>query len=146
MQISSPPIGPITPIIPGLINISCLRSCVLDNLGIKAGLAAGGATAVGLGQPTIPYPRSGLSGSTGATSPASRFLSRMLPQRFPGIRFPAPTLANPRATTPVLGRALGRWVPIIGFGALAVDSILISSCLAKCKEPIASNCSDTAVG
>ena len=132
-QVFIPNIGPITPTIPKPINTSCFTSCIVDNYGLKTGLGVGGATAVGLGQPTIPYPRAGIGSRTGATSPASKFLSRVFPQRLP-VRLPTPTIGQLGRTTPVLGRALGRWVPIVGWGLLAVDASLIASCSAKCEE------------
>ena len=133
------PIGPILSptIISPPVNLSCLRGCLTANLGLNTAL---GVIAVILGQPLIPYPRSGLQGSTGFTSPASSFLARIFPQRFPGVRFPAPTLANPGATTPVLGRALGRWVPILGWVLTTPELIIVASCFDDCEEPI--NCND----
>jgi len=96
---------------------------------------AAGAGLVASGLPVIPYPRTGFGAgsSTGATSLASSTLSKLFPQRFPrGI--PVPTISNMKARTPVLGRAMGRFVPFMGWGILAYDVAQLASCLANCED------------
>jgi RHS repeat-associated protein len=116
----------------------CVKKCIEDNLG----LALTGATSVGLGQPFIPT-RVKPSGMTPNTSPASAGLSKLFPQRAePGKGYWAPTNQGLRRT-PVLGRALGRWVPFVGWGLLVIDGALILKCYKECKEKkMANNCSN----
>ncbi|MGH9663494.1 MAG: hypothetical protein ACRD9L_03605, partial [Bryobacteraceae bacterium] len=61
------------------------------------------------------------SGATSGTSLISSFLSKVLPQQLP-IAVPTITNAGLQYTT-VLGRALGRWVPIAGWVLLAYDTL-----------------------
>ncbi|WP_324282070.1 RHS repeat-associated core domain-containing protein [Cyanobacterium aponinum UTEX 3221] len=117
-------------VIPQPIDWQCFQQCLTSKLGVSNAL---GAIAIILGLPLIPYPRSGLKGSTGYTSPASSFLAKMFPQKFAGIRFPAPTANNLGAKTRVLGRALGRWIPIVGWALTIPTLITITSCLNDCK-------------
>jgi RHS repeat-associated protein len=131
------PIGPLTPL-PTKPD-PCLQACILENLG----LGVAGGTALGLGQPTIPTRAKPGGLATPGTSPASSTLSKLFPNRLP-FRVPAPTLNNPFAKTAVLGRALGRWVTLIGGGLLFVDAGLIANCTIKCKR--AEKCRDSATG
>lgn len=97
--------------------------------------SAAAAAAAASGAPVIPYGRKGFGSgsSTGATSPASKSLSRAFPQKLP-FKVPAPTAANPGASTRVAGRALGRWVPVAGWGVLTVDFYQLMQCLMNCNE------------
>ena len=117
------------------VNDPC--GCFSQSLG---GETAAGAAAVASGAPVIPYPRSGFGAvsSTGATSLASSTLSRAFPQRLP-VRIPTPTVANLGARTAVLGRAMGRWVPYLGWALLAYDAAQLSNCLSSCEEEECSN-------
>ena len=107
----------------------CLAKCAADQLGITTILGAAGVVS---GLPLVPKPFV-TPGSSPATSIASSTLSKALPQKLP-VRVWAPTLANPGAMTKVLGRALGRWVPVLGWGLLAYDAIKIADCTSKCME------------
>jgi RHS repeat-associated protein len=104
----------------------CVISCAATQLGF--GTAVGGAAVVS-GLPIVPTPGK-FSGATAGTSIASLLLSRALPQRLP-FGVPAPTLKNPLARSAVLGRVLGRWVPIVGTAVLANDAIQIGICVAN---------------
>ncbi len=107
----------------------CVVKCMLDELG----LTALGIGAVGAGT-TIPGSKPFITpGSSPGTSFASRTLSKLLPQRLPWS-VPAPTLVRPLARSPVLGRVIGRWVPIVGWGFLAYDAYRIAECIAECKN------------
>lgn len=107
----------------------CLARCSLDQFGLQSLLGAAG---VGAGQPLLSKPFV-TEGASEGTSIASKYLSRWLPQRLP-TRIWTPTLKNPRTFTPVLGRALGRWVPILGWGLLAYDAVSIGICVDKCMN------------
>ncbi len=109
--------------------LECLGDCTADQLGITTLLGAAG---VGAGLPIIPK-RFVTPGSSPGTSIASAGLSRLFPQRLP-TRIWAPTFTNPLARTAVVGRALGRWVPILGWGLLAWDAYNIAKCVADCQD------------
>lgn len=96
---------------------------------------AAGAAAVASGAPVIPYPRTGVGAgaSTGATSIASSSLSRALPQRLP-TRIPTPTISSIGASSNVLGRVIGRWIPYIGWGVIGYDLHQLQNCLEECEE------------
>ncbi|MBU2714258.1 RHS repeat domain-containing protein, partial [Zooshikella harenae] len=120
--------------IPRESNDDC--GCLAKAFGFETAAGAGMAVA---GAPIIPYPRKGVDGkaSTGATSPISKRLSqsKRIPRHFPRkIRVPAPTLKNPFATTNVIGRAAGRWVPIFGWGLLANDYRQLMQCFVQCEK------------
>ena len=105
----------------------CLGSCVASQLG----LTAIGVGAVASGVPISALKPVGALGSAPGTSVASAALSRLLPVRLP-FAIPTPTLANPAASTAVLGRALGRFVPVGGVGLLAYDVTTIGLCVNDC--------------
>ena len=110
---------------------SCFAKCAADQFGITTLLGAAG---VGAGLPLIPT-RSKFMGATPGTSVASKYLSKMFPKRL-SRRLWAPTLKNPLAKSVVLGRVLGRWAPILGWGLLAYDVVSIGKCVDDCmKEP-----------
>jgi hypothetical protein len=119
------------PTIGGSLN-SLWTPCVHKCISKQFGLTATGASLTIAGQPIIPT-RVKPSGTTIGTSPASKILAKTFPQRLPQ-RILAPTLRTPFAKTPVLGRALGRWVPIVGFVLLTVDGALIAKCNAECSS------------
>ena len=96
---------------------------------------ASGATAVAAGQPTIPYPRSGVGtgSSTGATSPASKWSRKAFGKtRIP--RIPTPTGAGLGVGTGSLGGAVGRTIPGIGYGVLAYQYAQLLKCLSDCES------------
>jgi RHS repeat-associated protein len=107
----------------------CLGRCALDQYGLGSLLGAGG---VGAGLPLLEK-RFVTPGSSSGTSIASKYLSRWLPQRLP-FRVLAPTLERPLAVSPILGRVLGRWVPIVGWGLLAYDVGSIAACVEQCMK------------
>ena len=105
----------------------CLGSCVTGQFG----LTAIGIGAVASGVPISALKPTGALGSAPGTSLASAVLSRAIPARLPfSIR--TPTLSNPAARTAVLGRALGRYVPVVGVGILAYDATTIALCVNDC--------------
>lgn len=107
----------------------CLVKCAADQFEITTIIGSAG---VGLGLPVIGA-RGKFAGATGGTSIASKCLSKWLPQNL-GRAIWAPTLRNPLATSAVLGRVLGRWIPVVGWGLLAYDAISIGSCVSNCSK------------
>jgi len=103
----------------------CSLKC-LDELRISLGLGGAGALA---GLPVSPKPFV-LPGSSPATSLAGKYLPQLLPQRIPPVW--APTAANPAARTAVLGRAAGRWLPIVSWAVLLRDYFKYWDCFDKC--------------
>jgi hypothetical protein len=105
---------------------SIIAACAMVQFGITTVF---GLASVASGAPVVPKPRlsTALGASSTQTSVASQYLSEALPQRLPN-RVWAPTFANPSTTTKVLGRAAGRWVPLVGWGVLAYDAYKIYDC------------------
>jgi hypothetical protein len=103
--------------------------CFASALGLDTAVGAG---MVASGQPFLDKPFN-MIGATPGTSPASQYLSKALPQRLP-VRVLAPTLENPFATSNVLGRILGRWVPYVGLGILGKDLVGYAGCIKKCQD------------
>jgi RHS repeat-associated protein len=108
--------------IPDIYNTNRYAPVSSDPCGCAA-KAVGLETAMGIGlgvggQPMIPKGFAPAGASSG-TSPISKGLSKALPQKLP-MAVLAPTTANPLATSNVLGRVLGRWAPLAGWGLLAV--------------------------
>ena len=98
-------------------------ACAKEQLGITTVVGAG---AVVVGQPIIRKPFS--AGGSEGTSIASKGLAKLLPRKLShGIW--APTTRNVFAQTPVVGRAAGRWVPLVGWALLAKDAYDVSSCI-----------------
>jgi RHS repeat-associated protein len=109
----------------------CAKRCILEVLGIRDLAAAG---LVGLGQPILST-RGKFAGATKGTSPASKALSHVFPQKLPfRVRVPTNLLTKGgrKASTKVLGRALGRAVPGIGWAVLGWDAIQFARCMDKC--------------
>ena len=89
--------------------------CALD-VGVGFGLVI-------LGQPIIEK-RFVTQGSSPRTSIASLALSKALPYKVARQKgIPAPTLSKPLASTRIVGRALGRWVPICGWIIIGYEVI-----------------------
>lgn len=117
-----------------------MTDCSANEFGISPII---GGLGIGAGLPIIPY-GGGVEAarSTGATSLASKFLSSnaLGRQTFSKVTFGlinrvwAPTIANPRAYTATVGRALGRWTPIMGAGLLAYDAYSIGQCTVNCAS------------
>ena len=107
----------------------CLAECTAEQFGIRTlvGLGAGVS-----GLPVIPK-RFVLKGATGGTSVASWGLSKLLPLKLP-VRIPAPTLRYITSSSKILGRVLGRWIPIVGWGLVAYDAISIGICVNDCMK------------
>ncbi|MGH9874512.1 MAG: RHS repeat-associated core domain-containing protein [Pyrinomonadaceae bacterium] len=105
----------------------CLIRCAADQFGISTIL---GATGVVSGLPLIKKPFITPLSSRG-TSVASKVLSGLFPQKLP-FRVLAPTVARPFARSVVLGRVIGRWVPIVGWGLLAYDAVSVGLCTRDC--------------
>ena len=116
---------------------SCLAKCAADQLGLSDLAALAGAIS---GLPILPKSWAPPN-ATGNTSIWSSKLGNKLgkmpqnPLQKPGVRsWPAPTWKNLGARTNKLGRFLGRWVPGIGWGLLAYDTIKISFCVKDCMD------------
>jgi len=109
----------------------CLVACLAEHYGL--GLLGGAA--VGSGAPVLDKPFV-MPGSSTKTSPASKYLSKALPKKLP-FRVWAPTTARPLARSIVLGRILGRWIPIAGWILLIYDAYQIEECTRQC---IKDNC------
>jgi RHS repeat-associated protein len=107
----------------------CLIKCSSDQLGLTTLFGAAGAAA---GAPTVKKPFV-TPGSSPRTSVASKWLSDLLPQKM-GRRLWAPTVVRPFAKTAVLGRFVGRWIPIVGWGLLAYDAVSIGFCANDCMK------------
>jgi RHS repeat-associated protein len=105
----------------------CLLRCAADQFGITTVL---GITGVAAGAPIIEKPKN-YKGASPRTSIASKFLSDKFPQKFSKAR-PAPTFVHPFAKTKVVGRFIGRWIPIVGWGLLIYDAISIAFCVNNC--------------
>lgn len=89
-----------------------------------------------MGSETIakPFQTGGARGrASRGTSIASSYLSKRFPQRL-SRQIPTPRIGHLKAGTPVVGRALGRFVPILGWGLLANDGISIADCTESCME------------
>jgi RHS repeat-associated protein len=97
--------------------------CAADQFGLTA-LGAGLTAA---GQPIVAK-RFRTPGSSGATSPASRFLSGTVAGQFPRAVW-APTTAHPFSTTRYVGRWVGRWTPFVGEALLVYDGVQIYRCV-----------------
>ena len=112
--------------------LSPLSSCLGACLKIYYGLTRDAGVILGITAPIIPKAIT-LGGGTGATSIASTVLRKLLPCRIPGgLR--APTIGNLAARTPVLGGAIARWLPLLGYGLLAVDAYGIQDCTRQCER------------
>jgi len=70
-------------------------------------------------------------GSSPGSSIQSSVLSKLFPKRMPfGVYTPNPR-RWPWPKTPVVGRMLGRWFPVAGYGMIGYDAYRIARCLAK---------------
>lgn len=107
----------------------CMKSCLGEYSGIDFGLGLG----LTLGSLPILSTRGKTSGATRGTSPISSGLSKALPYKLP-FKVPTPTNAGMNIKTNNLGRALGRWAPLGGWGALGFSTGHILSCIDKCTE------------
>jgi hypothetical protein len=81
------------------------------------------------GRPTIEKPFA--AGGSPATSIASQFFSRYLPDARLPFRMWAPTWQRPFSSTLEFGRFVGRWTPVVGWGLLTYDAYRIGSCVAE---------------
>jgi RHS repeat-associated protein len=127
--------GPVPPAAASNDRISRLMECTGEHFGLYSGVGAVGTTAIALGQPTIAkrFASTAIPGNRAAskmTSVASSYLSRKLPIELP-FKVWAPTFNSLGAGTTNLGRVLGRWTPIVGYGLLAADGVMIGRCAAK---------------
>ena len=110
-----------------------IGSCVANQFGIPGLL---GILGIATGAPVIPKGKgAGAFGSGRYTSLASKRLSKALPQKLP-LHLPAPTFHNPVARTAVLGRFVGRWTPILGWGLLISDVYDIAKCVADGEDKV----------
>ncbi|OXA84886.1 hypothetical protein [Flavobacterium hercynium] len=85
--------------------------------------SVGGSSLILLGQPILKK-RFVMKGSAAGTSIASKYLSRAFPQKMP-VRI---------LGTNVLGRAIGRVVPYVGWTLVAIDIIEIIIEYSECNE------------
>ncbi len=91
-----------------------------------------GPTLVAAGAPIVEKPFV-TAGATKATSIASSTLSKALPQRLP-IGVWAPTAARPLASSKVVGRIAGRWVPWAGWALTLKDFLHVGGCICDCMK------------
>jgi hypothetical protein len=105
----------------------------MDQLGITSALGVAGA----ISGMNILGASGKFEGATPGTSIASKYLSQIFTKELP-FRVPAPTfrqLARGNMMyTKSLGRALGRWVPVLGWGLLAYDAVSVGICTNKCMR------------
>jgi hypothetical protein len=80
-----------------------------------------GPTLIGLGQPIKWLKPVGALSSSPGSSIASFTLSKTFPYRSPVIKKTTTLLFGRTSSTAVLGRAMGRSVPVLGWGILAFD-------------------------
>jgi RHS repeat-associated protein len=111
--------------------LSPLSSCLGTCLKIYYGLTRDAGVILGITAPIIPKAVV-LGGGTGGTSVASIILRKVLPCKIP--RIAAPTIGSLGARTAVLGGAVARWLPLIGYGLLAVDAYGIQDCTRQCER------------
>ncbi|MEW5251515.1 RHS repeat-associated core domain-containing protein [Microbulbifer discodermiae] len=111
----------------GMANNPDPCGCTVKALGIDT--LAGLGLVLG-GQPTVEK-RFVQRGTSAGTSPLSKGLSKAFPQKLP-FRLPAPTQKRPFARSNKLGRVLGRWAPLVGWGLLAEDFVNYGDCLKEC--------------
>jgi RHS repeat-associated protein len=110
----------------------CLAGCTSDQLGLTAVAGA----LIGAGAPLPGSKRFRTPSSSIGTSVFSKALGTVLPMRMTrGIPTP-PTWARPGAfgSTAVLGRAVARWIPFVGWGLLAYDAASIAICTSDCMN------------
>lgn len=100
--------------------------CAALSFGLETVLGAGLSAA---GQPLLAT-RGKLWGATAGTSIASQYLSKIFPKVLNSSVW-APTLANPLAQSAVVGRILGRWVPVVGYVLLAYDAVEFVDCVVE---------------
>jgi RHS repeat-associated protein len=111
-------------------SMDCIKSCVIKHYEL-------GVLGLGLGIGGLPLisTRVKPGGATTGTSPISKGLAIGLGNTRLPWRLPAPTLKlGTKAKTAVLGRLLGRWIPLVGWGLLSYDITTISICVKKCKN------------
>ena len=112
----------------------CLAKCAADQFGLQTLIGAAG---VGVGLPLIPKSFE-MPGASGGTSFASSVLAKKFPQKFSPKRFPrgvpTPSFLRPKARTRVIGRAIGRWIPGLGWLILGYDAVSIGLCVKDCLD------------
>jgi len=101
-----------------------LGECAEQHVGVETVL---GSALFVLGLPTLETGTK-FGGSTWGTSLASKYLSELLPYRLP-VRVPTPTRAG-FVKSRILGRVLGRYVPVVGTGLLLNDAAQVVLCAA----------------
>jgi hypothetical protein len=136
MQPIWPVLDPWTPLIniEAFISYLPLISSIIDNpyIANQVGYHTQvGGILWGLGLPFLKYrggfqlfPRSSTFSGKGGTSIASKYLSKLLPYKLP-FNIPIPNLTSRFAASKVLGRIIGRFVPIVGAAILAYDAVSI---------------------
>ncbi len=107
----------------------CAAECAMDQFGFQT--VIGGALTVA-GSPILSKSFQ-TPGASNGTSLASSYLSKKFPRKLKGQIY-TPRLGHLKARTNVLGRALGRFVPIIGQGILVYDGIRIGACTYSCAS------------
>lgn len=134
-----PPTFPMPGIWPGPAAAWDFPPCVIDCLIGFLGLPTG-AQLVSWGWGTVKKERSGLGGRLGKevsekVSEASIFFrDKCGDLRFPWNKaWPAPTWRNWQGVTTRVGRFLGRWTPILGWGLLALSGYQMYKCLRDCS-------------
>jgi len=103
--------------------VDAITACAAEQFGIQTGV---GSALTVAGSETISKPFQMGNASRG-TSFASKYLSKLFPRRLK-FQIRTPRIGHLRSATPVVGRALGRFVPIVGQGILAYDAAKIGMC------------------
>ena len=112
--------------------------CVKEQVGNDISAVLAGAAALA-GQNWVDTGAK-FAGGTSGTSLISQFLSEVLPQQLP---IALPTFTNAGLTwTTILGRAIGRWIPIVGYISLAYDYTQFASCVDSKVQDAAKNLVD----
>ena len=107
--------------------LQCLATCTAEQLGAQT-LVGGSLTVAGSSILSKPFQ---MGNASKGTSFASKFLSQTFPQRLEK-QIPTPRIGHLRSATPVVGRALGRFVPVVGQAVLLYDGVSIGVCTASC--------------
>ncbi len=112
---------------------ACENQCLAEFFGFSTAI---GAVATASSVPSLPYPRKGFDAkkSTGATSPASKWMRKLRKKPLPGKGMPAPTLKNPMSRTTSLGAGVARWMGWIGAGMLVWNWRELAICSWECGK------------
>ena len=121
------------PISPNPVGAKCLNEC-------KGKLPLIGPLLILSGLPILSTATK-IGGTTVGTSPASAGLRALIGDLGADFGpFYGPTATNPFSTTPNLGGALGRWVPLVGAAMTAAEYANFLNCLQNCIKNAPKSC------